>query len=805
MKLAFPILFAALPALAAADEAGIQFFEEKIRPVLSEHCHECHSAEAKKQKGGLLLDTRDGIRKGGETADSIVPGNVELSLLLTAIGYSNEELQMPPDHQLPASVVADFVAWVKMGAPDPRDGESKPPTQIAVADHWAYQVPKPQPLPPVSDPDWPIDRLDHFVLAKLDENGLKPAAGADPRTLIRRATLELTGLPPTPAEIDAFLEDSALRNPRSAFETVVDRLLASDSFGIRWARHWLDVARYAESSGYDRNMTYPLAWKYRNWVIDAFNSDKPYNDFVREQIAGDLIPADSPTLQDEQIKATAFLTIGPKTLNESDILQFELNVADEQIDATFRAFLALTANCSRCHDHKYDPIPTKDYYALAGIFRSTKNLAAVSTNVRAEHLGEHPLGPNGAKMVAAFQAHKKRGDDVQAEYLKVIAGRKLYRDYIESQGLKWEEVEDPDHAAADELVSAFAKVVQAARADPPPYPDVAMAAVDGDAIVNSEIFDKGLRSKPLEPTPRGVLTLFEYSPEIATNESGRRQLAEWIVDERNPLTARVIVNRVWSHLFGIGQVESVDNFGALGALPANQQLLDDLAVRFTTEHGWSLKKLIRDIVLSRTYMLGGAHDDAAFAIDPDNRLNWRFAPQPLEGEAIRDGILAVSGKLDPNILNTSQIADLSAVQPNPQQREIGRRDFIDKDITDDVPYRSIFLPWARAVILDSMATFDAADPNGVIGDRRLTTLPKQAMFLMNAPFVIASSEATAESVLSTEDPVGEAYARILGRQPDTAERDAVLALVRAHPEDEKRAWSQVCQTLFCLGEFRTIY
>ncbi|MEM7010119.1 MAG: PSD1 and planctomycete cytochrome C domain-containing protein [Verrucomicrobiota bacterium] len=796
MKLVL-VLISALALEAVASDVGHEFFEQKIRPVLVEYCYECHSAEAGKQKGGLLVDTRDGIRKGGATADAIVPGNVELSLLLTSIGYQNEELQMPPDHQLPASVVADFVKWVEMGAPDPREGESKPPTQIAVADHWAYQPPQAQQLPEVSDATWARNRLDYFVLAKLDESGLKPNDDADPRTLIRRATLELTGLPPTPEEIDEFLKDCEERDLQSAFAKVVDRLLASEGFGIRWARHWLDVARYAESSGYTRNMTYPLAWRYRNWVIDAFNSDKPYRDFIREQIAGDLLP----NTGDVQIQATAFLTIGPKTLNEGDILQFDLNVADEQIDATCRAFLALTVNCARCHDHKYDPIPADDYYALAGIFRSSKNLAAVATNVRKEHVGEHPLGPDGWEQVLAFEEHKRHADEMQAIYIQVIKGRQMYRDYLEEIGLDWKTADDPDHAAAEELVQFWKKKVEEARANPPEYPEVSMAVVEGD-VLNSPVFDKGLKDQPLDKTHRGVITMFGYeSPPIASNESGRLQLADWIVDERNPLTARVIVNRVWHHLFGIGIVESVDNFGALGALPSNQQLLDDLALRFTTEHDWSLKRLIRSIVLSRTYTLSSSHHEAAFAIDPGNRLNWRFAPQPLEGEAIRDSILAISGKLDASIAGPSQITELSAKQPNPQQREIGRRDFIVKDITDAIPQRSIFLPWPRAVMLDSMTTFDAADPNIVIGARRLTTLPKQAMFLMNAPFVIESAEATAARVQAAEDPVGEVYLRVLGREPDEAERQAIQQMVSSDPN----AWTQVCQSLFCLGEFRTIY
>jgi len=790
--------------VAAADD-DFSFFEAKIRPVLLDHCYKCHSARAGKQEGGLLLDTRDGIRKGGANGHAVVPGSIKDSLLIAALRHENVE--MPPDKRLPADVIADFVKWVEDGAADPRDGVSRPPTQIDVEDHWAYQPPAVQVLPKVSRADWPRDRVDHFILERLNDAGLQPTSDADRRTLIRRVTLELTGLPPTAGDISAFLTDAS--PDHAAFARVVDRLLDSQAFGIRWARHWLDVARYAESSGYTRNMTYPLAWKYRNWVIDAMNADLPYDEFVRQQIAGDLIVRSRRPAPDDEsafngpIIATAFLTIGPKTLNEGDVLQFELNTADEQIDTTLRAFMGLTVNCARCHDHKYDPIPTRDYYALAGIFRSTKNLAAVETNVRKEHGGEYPLGPTGWQQLAEYNAHEVRVSAEQTVYLAVIAGREQYRKYWTDQKLDWKQVDDPDLAAAEELVQTQKRVVEELRKDAPKYPETVMAVVDADQVINSPLFDKGNRKAPLDEVPRGVPQLLGFdAPAIAANESGRRQLADWIVDRRNPLTSRVFVNRVWHHLFGIGLVETVDNFGALGEKPVNQALLDDLAIRFMDD-GWSIKRLIRSLVLSRAWMLSSEHSHASFAIDPGNRLNWRFAPQPLEGEAIRDGILAVSGQLDATIPATSLIAKLSATKSK-QQSEIGRRDFVINDLTDDVPHRSIFLPSARAHLLDVMTIFDAADPNGLVGARRLTTLPKQAMFLMNSEFVLSAAGKTAGQLFDVPDPVGQAYVLLLGREPDARERTAVATYLDFE-QDRLAGLARLCQVLICSGEFRTVY
>ncbi len=751
------------------------FFEAKIRPVLIERCHQCHATGAKKIESDFLLDTREGIRKGGKSGrDAVIPGDVAGSHLLEAIRQTNPDLRMPPKSKLPDAVIADFESWIAMGAPDPRDGESKLPRELAAVSHWAFQPITNHELPAVTDAAWPRDRIDHYVKHRLDVAGLHPAGNADRRTLIRRATLELTGLPPLPEEIRAFLDDPV--PDIDAFAKVVDRLLASPRFGERWGRHWLDVARYGESSGYSRNMLYPYAWRYRNWVIEALNRDLPYDQFIRQQIAGDLLPATTLEERERQITATGFLTVGAKTLDEANVTLFQLNVADDMIDATCRAFLALTANCARCHDHKYDPFPTRDYYALAGIFQSTRHLAGTETNTRSEHVSAYPLGPDGEQRVKQIAELTKQADAIQATYLEVVKKRNEIRDPLEKQGPDWKKNPPPALVAAEAEVQRHQALVKAAREAIPAPPEFTMAVLDAavmtdeqwkvaveatkkdpkiplpSRLADSPVYGKGLPDQPLDPVPRGVPGLFAAqlkSPVVGPKESGRLQLAEWLTDPKNPLTARVYVNWVWHHLFGAGIVTTVDNFGLLGESPSHPELLDDLARRFMSpEMGWSTKKLIRAIVLSRAWGLDSAADQASYAADPGNRLFWRFAPQPIEAEALRDSLLFAGGKLDFSPLNGSQVAEISKQLPQAQAREIGRRDYYLKDATADVPYRSVYLPVARSAVLDVMTIFDMPDPNLVTGARQSTIVPTQSLFLMNSPLALSASRAAAERLLA---------------------------------------------------------
>lgn len=830
----------------AADGAmtGVMFFEKKIRPVLVEHCYKCHSSKADLLKAEFLLDTRIGIRKGGVSGrDAVIPGDVTGSHLIEAIRYGNEELQMPPDGKLPASVITDFEAWIAMGAPDPRDGVSRKPVELVAENHWAWKVPQRHEAPEIKNSDWPRDKIDHFILAGLEAKGLSPSEDADRRTLIRRVTLELTGLPPTPEAIKDFLADKQPED--KALAKVVDRLLTSSAFGERWARHWLDVARFGESSGYSRNMLYPYAWRYRNWVIDSLNADKPYDQFVKEQIAGDLLPSKSQVQHEDQLLGTAFLTIGAKTFNEGNLLLFNLNAADDQIDATCRAFLGITANCARCHDHKYDPVSTKDYYALAGIFLSSQHLAGSVTNVRLEHGDAYPLGKDGWGQLKRIELAKKKADKAQSDYLALIKIRDDFRKPLIEKKIDWKKNPTPELKAAEDKVQKFQAVVKAAKESIPKPPSFAMAVVEAmnaveaaehakaceaqkaviaeakkngkkpplptpakSVIADSPVYDKGLHDAPLDKVPRGALSYFGYQTDaIGKTESGRRQLADWIVDKRNPLTARVYVNRIWHHLFGRGLVATVDNFGALGLAPSHQELLDDLAMDFVAD-GWSTKKLIRRLVLSRTYSQSSKYRDDYAKKDPDNELLWRFAPQSLEGEAIRDSILVISGRLDAAQLQTSQVAEISKQKDDGRQREIGRRDYYKQDVTWDVLHRSIYLPMARGVIPDMLATFDAADPNLVVGARKLTIVPTQALYMMNSSFVLEESKHVARRIidLPEEQRVTAAYEFMFARLPFDDERKFVAKFFQQKtPDESERTWARICQTLFCSAEFRTLY
>ena len=829
-------------ALSIANPNGLDFFEKKIRPVLIERCYECHSSSSSKLKGGFLLDTRAGIRKGGNSGrDAVIPGTVEESQLIEAIRYGNGKLQMPPDGKLPESTIRNFEEWIRNGAADPRTATASVFVQGQAKNHWAWEEPSRKRVPKVKKVEWPSDRVDYFILSKLEAKGLAPSTSANRQTLLRRATLELTGIPPTSKQISQFLADK--RPDKEAFESVVDSLLASESFGIRWGRHWLDIARFGESSGYSRNMLYPFAWRYRNYVIDSFNRDKPINQFIMEQIAGDLMEFEEYEQRDEQIIGTGFLTLGPKTFNEGNQLLFNLNVADEQIDATCRAFLGLTVNCARCHDHKYDPISAKDYYALAGIFLSSRNLAGAETNVRNEHSEAYPLGQDGWKRLKQIEQAKKQAEDAQILYLSLVKARNKVRKALEDKGIDWKKSPTPEYLAKEDAVQVQQKKVKRLKESVPSPPEFAMAVLEGmsgkdvelfeekqkvreilisemkkrgerlkekipdrPVIQDSHLYESGNHESPKEKVPRGSLDMLGHPiRSIGNDESGRLQLAEWIVNERNPLTARVFVNRVWHHLFGKGLVETVDNFGFLGANPSHPDLLDMLALDFM-QKGWSLKQLVRRLMLTSTYRQSSANHSGNHAKDPANTLLWRFKPQLLEGEAIRDSILAVAGTLDFGRPKESQVLLISRQQALGRQREIGRRDYYKKDVNWEIPNRSIYLPMARDALPDVLATFDAPDPNLVAGARSLTVVPTQSLFLMNSKMAIGSARAIAEKVCEEEESnrIPFAYQLILGRNPDENERRTTRSFLK-DGEDREKTWAHICQALLCSGEFRILF
>ncbi len=788
------------PPAAAAPVVGItpeqeQFFEAKIRPILATHCAKCHASTAEKLRGGLRLDNREALRKGGDSGPAIVPGQPDESLLLQAIRYRDEDLKMPPKGKLPDAVVADFEAWIKMGAPDPRTGPAKAPTGGPVAglatarEFWSFRPPKKSAPPSVRQTDWPRGDIDRFLLAALESRGLAPVADAGRPRLLRRITFDLSGLPPTPEELDAFLADDS----PDAFTEVVDRLLASPRFGERWGRHWLDVARYAESSG-KTNFTYPQAWRYRDWAIASFNADKPYDQFVREQIAGDLLAAGNDRERAEQFIATGFLALGSKAHDAENRGQFVLDVVDEQIEATTRAFLGLTVACARCHDHKIDPIPQRDYYALSGIFRSTQTcsgtLAGVFPNFNASPLIELPAHANVASATPTLTP------ELRATMQERLAGLLRERDAI-----------PPGEANRDRLRRANSMLstlrhrllIDVPGGSPRAF---AMGVRERDEAVDSPLYVRGELDQPGEVVPRGLVrVLCDDSSTTISSGSGRRELADWFASPSNSLTARVIVNRVWLHLFGRGIVSTPDNFGAAGARPSHPQLLDTLAVDFMN-HGWSIKGLIRRIVLSRAYGLDSANDPRNFEADPDNALVWRMSKLRLEAEAVRDALLLVGGRLATGPPVGSAVARVGE----------GLAMFIRVDGLDSSDtHRSVYLPVVRDRVLESLALFDFADPSLVTGQRETTTGPAQALYFLNGPLVTQQADALADRVRAIEgdaDRVDRAYRIALARSPTTVERDRALAFLpefaaRVGGTDPARgAWRAFCQALLAGAEFR---
>jgi len=830
--LLLPSLGTAAPAkksaVAKKPTAGqLEFFEKRIRPVLVSKCYSCHSADAKKVEGNLLLDTREGIRRGGENGHAIVPGDVDGSLLIEAIRHESFEM---PEEKLPERVINDFVKWVEMGAPDPRDGAVvKVQRKIdfkEAKEFWAFQPPKGVKPPAVSNKAWPRDDIDRFVLARLESQGLTPVADAERRVLIRRVYFDLVGYPPSPADVEKFLADDS----PGAFAKVVDSLLDSPQFGERWGRHWLDVARFAESSGKERNYAYPQAWRYRNYVFDAFNADKPYDEFIREQVAGDLLPAKTTKERNEHLVATGFLAIGPRSLNERDRAKFIMDTVDEQIDVTSRAVMALSIACARCHDHKFDPIPTKEYYAIAGIFRSTNTLygtargrgnrqaggliplttgdkAAVATKPKPS-AAKSPAKPNRGEIVADLkQARKelarltkggkknKKGKAQPADAAKVAKLRRRVR----------------------ELQQALASAGGGGKKNKQggykgPSGPACMGVQEGN-VADCPLHERGDTKSLGAKVDRGFLTVLPYNsdaaPPISDKESGRRQLAHWLTDRENPLTARVFVNRAWHHLFGRGIVASVDNFGVTGDRPTHPMLLDHLAVRFM-EEDWSVKKLVRALVLSRTYQMSSNHHAGNYEKDPENLYVWRMSPRRLDAESIRDAVLAVSGQLDLERPKGSTLGTRGG-------GEIGRGAQITST-GGDATYRSVYLPVPRNAVPTALRLFDFAEPSMVVGRRDVTTVPAQALYMMNSPFIIEQSEHFARRLLEREDldragRVELAYRLAFSRQPASDELQRALDYIEkasASLGDGKTgsgrlaAWASFCQALYGSAEFRYV-
>ena len=945
----------------AADSAKTAFFESRIRPVLVKHCYECHSAKSKKVKGGLLLDTAAAFRKGGDTGAPIVPGKPDKSLLMEALRY--ESLEMPPEGRLPENVIKDFQRWIEMGAADSRSGGAPKSARKEIdidagRKFWAFQPPRRHARPATKNTNWPRSDIDAFILAKLESAGLKPAADADRRTLARRLYFDLIGLPPEPQDVAAFVNDAS----PGAIESLVDRLLRSPQFGVHWGRHWLDIARYADSNGSDFNATFHNAWRYRDYVVDAFNQDKPYDRFVVEQIAGDLLPYESDAQRTVQMVATGFLMVGAKMLSERDKEKLRMDVIDEQIDTIGKSLMGLTLGCARCHDHKFDPIPARDYYALAGIFRSiitlqgesqqyvstwkprelpatlehraavekynaakkelTAGIAAAGKEMKeakslAEKLGRgenvltiddvaakkigrwkdstytagfvgkgyihddnadkgeksvrFPIevpkdalyevrlsytggngraanvpvtvaGADGEKTVLLNQKQKPKIGNLYASVgrFQFVSG-KTASVTISNRGTKGHVIVDAvqlvevdaagkpvlskNEIDADKIASAHRAVkaleekakglnerLKQLKANAPPPLPRAFAVSEREKIDDCKIRIRGEHNNLGPKVPRGFVqvAVANTQPPISGTESGRRELAAWIASPRHPLTARVMVNRIWYHLLGEGIVPSLDNFGKIGERPTHPQLLDHLAVEFIKD-GWSIKRAIRRIVLSRVYQMSSDHDQLSAKADPQNRWLWRARRRRLPAEAIRDSMLFVSGRLDPTP-GGSPVAGLGTL--------VTANTASDKGFKRKASWRrSLYLPIIRNELPTILTVFDFADPDFVTGKRPVTNVPVQALLLMNSPFVMDAADQTAARVLAGKpesdlELVKATYSRLLCREPTKAESSRAVAFLAAarKPKNVKQssakaaaqALSELIHVLLASSEFRML-
>ena len=744
-----------IPAPAYAD---LQFFETKIRPILSDNCYQCHSHQADRVKGKLMLDSRDGLLLGGASGPAIVPGKPDDSLLIQAIRYTDEDLMMPPkDHggKLSDQQIADLTEWVQRGAPDPRV-----PALTAAGQkyggvgraHWAFQPVRKPAIPAVKETAWVHSPVDNFVLAKLEASGLRPNPTADKRTLLRRVTFDLTGLPPTESEIQRFIADDS----PDAYAKVVDRLLASPHYGERWARYWLDVARYSDTKGdapKRDDPRFPHAWTYRDYVIDAFNRDKPYPQFIAEQLAADRLLAaeDSrakanklePSNDRSVLAALGFLTLGNQFDGRRD------DVIADQIDVTTKAFLGLTVACARCHDHKFDPIPTKDYYSLYGVFANT-------------------IAPTRVALEPTLRAKIPQTPEL-LDYLAKMADLQKKEEALRDQAAEFRRNRDRDPQKRRELARAeglLQRELGDLEIEHPGAPARANVAIDAARCRDYTVLVRGEPQNKGEPVPRRFLEVLSTDPKHRaewTKGSGRLELAHAIADPKNPLTARVLVNRLWQQHFGAGFVNTPDDLGNMSSPPTNPDLLDWLAAQFV-ESGWSIKQLQRTLVLSSTYQETSAPNAAAAAQDPTNQLLWRPNLRRLDFEEVYDSLLAIAGTLDPSVGGKSIM---------PASDSFGTR-------------RSIYTYVDRRNPPELLTQFDFPNPDTPSGKRYDTTVPQQALFLMNSPLVVETARKLTHrpgfvDLPRDEDRVTSLYLAIFQRPPTAQEVELGVLYVRANP------------------------
>jgi mono/diheme cytochrome c family protein len=769
-----------LPMRASTPEES-EFFEKRVRPVLAEHCYKCHGSE--KQKGALRLDSREALLKGADGDPVVVAGSPEESALIKSIRHEGDSKMPEKEEKLSADQIAALTEWVRMGLPWPA-GDPPPADARAEAarKHWAFQpVRKPAP-PEAADPrGWAKSEIDRFILEKLNAANLAPAPQADPRTLIRRMTFDLTGLPPAPQDVESFVNECrdgasfVIRD--SAVRSLIDRLLGSPAYGERWGRYWLDVARYADSKGYvfQEERRYAFAYTYRDWVIRAFNEDLPFDQFLIRQIAADHVAQAGDT---RPLAALGFLTLGRRFLNNQQ------EIIDDRIDVVARGTMGLTVSCARCHDHKFDPVSQQDYYALYGVFASSiepKELPLLPASTDPETDAKYRA--ERARLDAEIDRFigEKCGDFAHAANL--LTGLPVVLPALPRESLR--EIisrADRDH------VRNLRNKIDALNAGPL-APPRAMAMTDGP-LVDPHVFKRGNPGMRGEAVPRRFLTVLSGGkPEPFQKGSGRLELAQAIASPENPLTARVFVNRVWAHHFGKGLVRSPGDFGTRGDAPTHPELLDWLASRFV-EDGWSVKKLHRLIMLSAAYQQSSDVDPKAAQADPENRLLSHANRRRLDFEAMRDSLLSVTGELDRAIGGRS--VEITT-QPFTRRRTV--YSFID-----------------RQNLPGMFRTFDFASPDTSSPQRHVTTVPQQALFMMNSPFVLERARALVaqprfEQAQPCEEQIQELYSRVFARRAEPREVEAGLRFIGqqiAQPQDAASglgAWAKYAQVLIETNEF----
>ena len=891
-------------ALCAEDAAQNDYFEKKVRPVLAGKCLPCHSAKMK--TAGLDLESGSGF------------ASATAARLQQVVNY-DDRVKMPPSGKLKPDDLAAIGEWVKAGG-------NWPGATVAVSSgtrihgagikaversFWSFQPVKDSTSPAIKNAAWPRNDIDRFILAKLESKNLKPSAPASKTTLLRRVTYDLTGLPPTETELDAFLADSSV----SAYEKVVDRLLASPRYGEQWGRHWLDIARYADSTGNDEDHRYPYAWRYRDYVISAFNSDTPYDQFVREQVAGDLMPPPAgAAVNTRGIVATGFLALGPKALASPDKRKMLVDVWDEQIDVTSRAFLGLTVACARCHDHKFDPIQTRDYYSMMGMFASTSDFSDVKSGVAKmlyvplvdkkiydtykagqtkfdrKKVEREMLEENqhlefarkhsteiGNSMLTAWQMRKVKSSipanleptilnkwvkflepegapphfdawmQAKPQDLPAVAA-KYQADFIAkfddwtAKVNKWEDkakkalegtgappakpsldaenapffhavyFEDGPFAVSSKEYEKvygpeFSKKIEAMKHDEgelkkalPPEPDMACAVQDGP-VVDQKVFVRGDYASEGELAPKVFPQVLqrEDDPKV-TQGSGRLELAQWLSSANNPMTARVMVNRLWVHNFGEGIVRSPDNWGKMGERPTHPELLDWLASRFI-DSIWSVKKMQKLMLMSATYQMSSDPSADSIAADPENKLLSHFNRRRLSVEEIRDSMLAIDGTIDYEMGGTLQKGFGTDGENSNGRLSLN---------PEKVKRRMVYLPLRRSNLASLLNLFDFGDSVTPMGKRVLTNVAPQALFAMNSGFVQERSGMLSKQLLAknpdAQARVVEAFRLILNRAPEGDEKDALLTYIakfrQKYPaRTEAEAWQSVSHILFASSEF----